>query len=102
MVEVKDKADFESACKTDSEWGYGACMVSIQVRDVPEDVHAELARLAERSGMSLNRFLLEELRRIAGRGRNAAILRRVDAVPGKRPTTEQIVAAIRATRDAAG
>lgn len=40
-------------------------MVNVQVRDVSEDVHAELARRAERAGQSLQQFLSEQLTRIA-------------------------------------
>jgi hypothetical protein len=74
-------------------------MVMVQVRDVPEDLHAELTRQAENAGQSLNKFLLEELRRIARRGRNAEVLSRAAARPGPRLTREQIVEALREVRD---
>jgi antitoxin FitA len=39
-------------------------MASIQVRNVPPDVHLQLKERAARSGLSLNEFLLRELRRV--------------------------------------
>jgi antitoxin FitA len=47
----------------------------VQIRDVPEDVHAELSRQAADAGLSLNRFVLAEFERIARRGHNAEVLR---------------------------
>jgi antitoxin FitA len=73
-------------------------MVMVQVRDVPDDVHAQLVAQAKRSGTSLNRYLLRELEKIARRSHNAEILRRARARPGKRLSTESIVAEIRAMR----
>jgi hypothetical protein len=77
---------------------YTACMAVVQIRDVPDDIHEALRRQAELEGKSLNKYLLEELRRLARRNRNAEILRR-PLTPGKRPTGEEIVAGIRAVRD---
>lgn len=39
----------------------------IQVRDVPDDVHAELRRRATTAGMSLSDFTRQELSRLARR-----------------------------------
>lgn len=39
----------------------------LQVRDVPDDVHAELRRRAAKSGMSLSDFARQELTRLARR-----------------------------------
>jgi hypothetical protein len=77
---------------------YATCMPLIQIRDVPEEVHAELVRRAERAGLSLNRYLLQELRQIAGRGRNAEILRRAQARPGPKLSRASIINEIRAIR----
>jgi hypothetical protein len=83
---------------------YSACMLYaidmplVQIRDVPDDVHAELVQQAEHAGMSLNRYLLQELGLIARRGRNAEILRRAQARPGPKLSRESIVAEIRAMR----
>jgi hypothetical protein len=73
---------------------------SVQVRDVPEEVHAELSRQAVDAGLSLNRFVLAEFDRIARRGRNAQVLRRAAARRGRRATSAQVVDAVRAERDA--
>jgi hypothetical protein len=77
---------------------YATCMPLIQIRDVPEDVHAALVRQAERADLSLNRYLLQELRHIAGRSRNAEILRRAQARPGPKLSRESIIKEIRAIR----
>lgn len=39
----------------------------LQVRDVPDDVHAELRRRAANAGMSLSDFTRQELARLARR-----------------------------------
>jgi hypothetical protein len=84
---------------------YSAAMTKIiQVRDVPDTVHEELARQAANAGLSLNRFMLQEFERIARRSRNAEIFRRSaerTARSGKVPTREQIVEAIREARGVA-
>ena len=49
---------------------------TIQVRDVPEDVHAELRARAIAAGTSLSDYLLGELERVARRSRNAEVLLR--------------------------
>ena len=78
-------------------------MVMVQIRDVPEDVHKTLVRQAELHGQSLNKYLLDELRRIARYSHNREVFARANArvKGGKLPTGEQIVESIRVTRDAA-
>ena len=49
---------------------------TIQVRDVPEDVHAELRARAAAAGTSLSDYVLGELERVARRSRNAEVLLR--------------------------
>jgi plasmid stability protein len=39
----------------------------LQVRNVPDDVHAELRRRAQAAGVSLSEYVLRELERIAAR-----------------------------------
>lgn len=51
----------------------------LQVRDVPEDVHAELRRRAAAAGMSLSDFARQELSRLARRPSLADLLERVAA-----------------------
>lgn len=84
-----------------AEWGYSAPMTTtVQVRDVPAEVHAELKRQAAEAGVSLSRYLVGELERIARRGRNADVLRRAAARQGGRATSAEAVEAVRAERDA--
>lgn len=71
----------------------------IQVRDVPDDVHAALTAQARAAGLSLTQFVLREYAAIARRSDNAALLRELSALPGPRPTRHQIVAGIRQERD---
>lgn len=49
---------------------------TIQVRDVPDEVHAELRRRAAEAGTSLSDYLAAELKRIASRSLNAEVLLR--------------------------
>lgn len=44
---------------------YGAFMATIQIREVPEDVHRTYRERAARAGMSLQEYLLAELTRNA-------------------------------------
>lgn len=57
---------------------YYACMTNVQVRDVPDDVHAALVRRAEQSGQSLQQFLAEQLRAIAATPTTQDILDRIE------------------------
>lgn len=49
---------------------------TIQVRDVPDDVHAELRARAVEAGTSLSDYVLGELERVARRSSNAETLLR--------------------------
>jgi len=49
---------------------------TIQVRDVPEDIHAELRARAAAAGTSLSDYVLGELERVTRRSRNAEVLLR--------------------------
>lgn len=70
----------------------------IQVRDVPEDVHAALVDAAEAQGLSLTRFLLRELEHVAGRAQavraNAAVVRETQARVGGRVDRDTILTAL--------
>lgn len=44
---------------------YSACMPNVQVRDVPEEVHAALVRRAEVAGQSLQQYLAAQLTALA-------------------------------------
>ena len=43
------------------------CMASLQIRNVPEQLHRELKARAAESGMTLSDYLLEEIRDVAVR-----------------------------------
>jgi antitoxin FitA len=55
---------------------YNACMVALQIRDVPEDVRQTLAERAASRGQSLQSFLLKLVTDEAGRSANTEILTR--------------------------
>jgi antitoxin FitA len=82
---------------------YNAIMVSIQVRDVPEQVRETLAEVARSRGQSMQAYLLALLEEDARRARNVMLLRRVRetgggyvAVPGE---AARELDAMRAGRD---
>lgn len=74
----------------------------IQIRDVPDEVHAELTRRAAAAGLSLSRFALRELELTSRAARNTAIFARLRELPPTGITDEQIVEDIRVERDRAG
>jgi hypothetical protein len=53
-------------------------MRNVLVRDVPEEVHAELTRRAARRGQSLQQYLAGELRRLAERPGLDEVLDRIE------------------------
>jgi antitoxin FitA len=57
-------------------------MPNILVRDLPENVHAELQRRAEEQGQSLQQFLAGELTRIARKRSIAELFGRNDRHEG--------------------
>jgi hypothetical protein len=77
-------------------------MATVQIRDVPDEVHKALVRQAELRGQSLNKYLLERLREVARMGRNREVFERSHArlAGAKLPTSAQIVESVRAIRDA--
>lgn len=70
---------------------------AIQIRDVPDDVHAVLRTRAAAAGMSLSHFLLDELTEMARRPTVAEVLARARARHGG-ASREAIVRAIREMR----
>ena len=67
-------------------------MVSIQVRDVPEEVRDTLAQVARSRGQSMQAYLLALLEEDARRARNVMLLKQVRetgggyvAAPARRP-----------------
>ncbi|MGY1690335.1 FitA-like ribbon-helix-helix domain-containing protein [Geodermatophilus sp. SYSU D01105] len=69
----------------------------LQVRHVPDDVHAELSRRAAAAGVSLSEYVLRELERVAARPPVEEVLarsasRRIDL------SVSELVATIHADR----
>jgi hypothetical protein len=73
---------------------------SIQVKDVPDDVHATLRRRAAAAGQSLQEYLLAQLTRDAGAPTLDELLDRVSERAGGRATFRDAAKAVRAERDA--
>jgi plasmid stability protein len=75
-------------------------MPSIQVKDVPADVHATLRRRAAAAGKSLQEYLLEQLIEEAHAPTLDEVLDRAGGRAGGRAGLEVAAAAVRAERDA--
>ncbi|MGZ5296441.1 MAG: FitA-like ribbon-helix-helix domain-containing protein [Actinomycetota bacterium] len=73
-------------------------MSSIQIRNVPDDVHRTLRARAAAGGQSLSEYLLAEIVRVAERPSVADILTRAGDRAGG-TSTAKIVDAVRAGRD---
>jgi antitoxin FitA len=71
---------------------------TIQIRDVPDDVHAELRARAARAGQSLSDYLREGIEEIADRPAIADVLRRARRRTSG-PSVETIVEIIRSGRE---
>ena len=71
----------------------------IQVRDVPDRVHAVLRTRAAKAGMSLSEYLLSELRAVAERPTLEEIFERISHQESVNPR-ESPAKAVRAERDA--
>jgi plasmid stability protein len=76
----------------------GAMAKTIQIRDVPDDIHRELRARAAAAGMSLSDYLRAEITRYAERPRVADVLLRAQQREGG-ASIESIVAAVREVRD---
>jgi len=74
-------------------------MTSIQVKDVPEDVHATLRRRAASAGQSLQEYLLSRLTDEARRPTLDEVLERVEHRSGGRVGLKAAARAVRAERD---
>ena len=70
----------------------------IQIRDVPDDVHAALARAAASRGLSLTRYMAAQLEELARREeateRNAAVIRTVQQCLTSHPDRASILAVL--------
>lgn len=74
-------------------------MPSVQIKNVPPDVHAVLRRRAAAAGQSLQEYLLADLCERARTESVDEVLARVAQRSGSRLTREFVVDAIRAERD---
>ena len=70
---------------------------AIQIRDVPDDVHARLRARAAAAGMSMSEYLRSELIRVAGQDSIEEVYQRVLRRHGG-VSTEEIVRTIREMR----
>jgi plasmid stability protein len=61
-----------------------ASMPNLLVRDLPDDVHAELQRRAQRHGQSLQQYLTDELCRLVARPELDEVLDRIERRRGGR------------------
>jgi plasmid stability protein len=75
---------------------------SIQIKNVPDDVHRELRRRASAAGQSLQEYLLDLLEEQARRPTLDEVLDRVEQRTGGDVTASFVVEAIRADRDSRG
>lgn len=74
-------------------------MTTLYIRDVADDVAATLKARAASEGMSLSAFVAAELAKVAARPSSDEILARLrERDRSEGPTTEDIVAAVRAGR----
>ena len=71
---------------------------TIQVRDVPDDVHELLRVRAARAGLSLSEYLRREVSLLARRPTVEEFLARIAARPEVPASAEDIVASIHAER----
>ncbi|MQB01896.1 MAG: hypothetical protein GEU78_16730 [Actinobacteria bacterium] len=64
-------------------------MPNVLVRDIPEEVHAELQRRAEQRGQSLQQYLAAELRRLVEKPPLEEVLDRISRRRGGRVGLKQ-------------
>lgn len=73
-------------------------MPNVQIRDVPEDVHAALVRRAELAGQSLQQFLAAQLATIAATPTLEEMLDRIERRPKGRLSRRDAIDAVAAQR----
>ncbi len=71
---------------------------TIQIRNVPDELHRTLRTRAAAAGMSLSDYLLEAIAEVAARPAISDVLRRAGARGGG-VSKDDIVAAVRSGRD---
>jgi plasmid stability protein len=73
---------------------------TIQIRNVPDEVHRALRTQAAAAGKSLSDYLLEHVEEVAARPTNAEIFRRAsERATGSGVSRDDILEAIRSGRD---
>jgi antitoxin FitA len=77
---------------------YALGMKTLQVRNVPDDLHTTLKVRAAQAGMSLSEFVLAELRRVAERPTRRELLDRIRSRPKARRSVNA-AALVRSERD---
>ena len=78
---------------------HNACMVALQIRDVPDEVREILADRAQQLGQSLQAYLLRLVTDEASRANNIALLRTFESrTDGVDSSMEDTVAEIEAAR----
>ncbi len=77
---------------------YHACMPNVQIRDVPDDVHAALVRRAERAGQSLQQYLAARLAEIASAPTLEEVLDRIEVRPKGRLSRGDVIDALTVDR----
>jgi plasmid stability protein len=77
-------------------------MPSIQIKNVPPDVHRVLKRRAAEEGMSLQEYLLRKLTEEAGQPTMKEFWERVGQRTGGHISLKEAVEYVRAERDARG
>lgn len=87
-------------------WRYRRRMPSVQVKNVPDALHAELRRRAARKGISLQDYVLQVLKRDTAYPPIDEVFERIERGEGGRSgghvPLDDVVAIIRAHRDADG
>ncbi|HEV2069488.1 MAG TPA: hypothetical protein VGR26_06820 [Acidimicrobiales bacterium] len=66
-------------------------MPHVQIRDVPDDVHAALVRRAERAGQSLQQYLAARLAEIASAPTLEEVLDRIEVRPKGRLSRGDVI-----------
>lgn len=72
----------------------------VQVRGVPDEVHAVLTRRSAAAGLSLSDYVLRELEVVAARDANEDLLRELAILPSRAGIGAEAVRAERDRRDA--
>jgi plasmid stability protein len=82
-------------------WRYCACMPSVQIKDVPDDVHAILRRRAAAAGQSLQEYLRARLTDDARQPTLEEVLQRAGSRAGGSTPLTTAAQILRNDRDAA-